>query len=302
MKKILLSFVFCFLVAGGMWADEALFKKADMLHDAGQYKQEYSMLVNALSSAKTNLEKGEINWRLARANLEIVDQEEREGLPKDKLLAGYDRSISFANKSLEYEPGNYNAYYWRSANTGRWGETKGIVNSLFKAPSMRDDLEKAINNNPGHGDSYYVLGRLYYEVPGFISFGNVDYAVSLARKAIDNQEKKARQYHYSYYLALGKDLWSRNWSVSKRLREQKKKRGKYNSEKSLLKKNWYYEGVVDFDAAAPYSSKILAKLSDREEGKSIMVWLEKKLSTLPDAKPSDEDDLKEVRGLLADWE
>ncbi len=299
MKKILWSILISLLAAGGMWADEALFKNADTLHDTGQYKQEYTLLEGALSGAGDSSEKGELYWRLARANLEIVDQEERDGVSKGDLLAGYNKSIDFANKSLKYEPGNYNAYYWRSANTGRWGETKGILNSLFKAPSMRDDLEKAINNNPRHGDSYYVLGRLYYEVPGFISFGNVDYAVSLARKAIDNQEKKVRPYHYSYYLALGKDLVSRKWSASKRLREQKKKVDMYSQKKSLLEKNWYYEGTVDFSAVPPYSSKPLAELSDREEARDIMKWLKEKLSTLPHAKPGDMDDLKEVKEILA---
>lgn len=298
MKKILLGFALSFLVSG-LWADEALNKKADSMHDAGLYKQEYTLLENALPSAKSAREKGEITWRLSRANLEIVDQEERDGVSKDDLLSGFDKGVAFANKSLDYEPGNYNAYYWRSANTGRWGETKGILNSLFKAPSMRDDLEKAINNNPRHGDSYYVLGRLYYAVPGFISFGNMDYAVSLARKAIDNQEKKVRPYHYSYYLALGKDLLGRKWSASKRLREQKKKRVKYNSENSLLKKNWYYEGTVDFSRIPPYSSKSLAKLSDKEEARAIMVWLDKKLSTLQNTKPGDKDDLKEVKEILS---
>ncbi len=298
MKKILLGFALSLLVSG-LWADEALYKKADSMDDAGLYKQEYTLLENALPSAKSDREKGEITWRLSRANLEIVDQEERDGVSKDDLLSGFDKGVAFANKSLDYEPGNYNAYYWRSANTGRWGETKGILNSLFKAPSMRDDLEKAINNNPQHGDSYYVLGRLYYAVPGFISFGNMDYAVSLARKAIDNQEKKARPYHYSYYLALGKDLLGRKWSASKRLREQKKKRVKYNSENSLLKKNWYYEGTVDFSRIPPYSSKSLAKLSDKEEARAIMVWLDKKLSTLQNTKPGDKDDLKEVKEILS---
>ncbi len=299
MKRIGLGMLLFALLAGGMWGNEMLLEKADALHDEGRYTQEFTLLKDALPKAETDREKGEIYWRLSRANLEIVNQEKRDGSPKAKLLAGFDRGVAFADKSLHYEAGNYNAYYWRSANTGRWGETKGIVNSLFKAPSMRDDLEKAINNNPHHGDSYYVLGRLYYAVPGIISFGNVIYAVSLARKAIDNQEKKTRPYHYSYYLALGKDLLKRKWSASKRLREKKKELRKYKKEKSLLKKSCYYEGTVDFSVIPPYSTEPLAKLSDKKEAKDIMLWLEEKLSTLPDAKPGDRDDLKEVRKILS---
>ncbi len=301
MKRTGLSILLSALLISGLFADTDLFKKADQMHEDGLYQEEFNLLNNSLTSAGSDNEKSEIYWRLSRVNLELTDQMERDGAPVSDLLAGFDTGVDYANKSLESAPGNYNAFYWRSANTGRWGETKGILDSLFKAPSMRNDLEKAINSNPNHGDSYYVLGRLYAAVPGIISFGNMDYAVSLARKAIDNQEKKARPYHYSYYLALGKDLWSRNWNTKKRLREQKKKKSKYNSETSILRKNWYYEGVVGFSAVPPYSSKPLLKLSDREEAKAIMKWLEKKLGSLPDAKPGDTDDLKEVKELLADW-
>ena len=302
MKKIVgLLLVFIFFTGIQVYAGDDFLKNTDQLHEDGNYTKEYQLLNDQLAKADNDNEKAEIYWRLARTNLELTDQLERDGASKETLLAEFDRGVSFADKSLNLNSDNYNAYYWRSANTGRWGETKGILDSLFKAPSMRDDLEKAINSNPSHGDSYYVLGRLYYAVPGIISFGNKDYAVSLARKSIDNQEKKARPYHYSYYLALAKDLWGRNWKSSKRLKEQKKKKGQYNSKSKLLEKNWFYEGIIDYSRKEPYSSVPLAKLSDREEAVQILQWLEKKLSSLSDAKPGDLDDLKEVRELLDDW-
>ncbi len=302
MKKIVgFLLVFTFLTGIYVFAGDDYLKSIDQLHEDGNYTEEFQLLNDRLAEADSDTEKAEIYWRLSRTILELTDQLERDGASKDKLLQEFDRGVSFADKSLSLNPDNYNAYYWRSANTGRWGETKGILDSLFKAPSMRDDLEKAINSNPTHGDSYYVLGRLYYAVPGIISFGNKDYAVSLARKSIDNQEKKARPYHYSYYLALAKDLWERNWKSSKRLKEQKKKKGQYNSKSSLLEKNWFYEGVIDYSRKEPYSTSPLAQLSDREEAVQIVEWLEKKLSSLTDAKPGDVDDLKEVRELLKDW-
>ena len=302
MKKIF-GLILLFLIFSGsnLFAGDDFFKTIDKMHEDGNYTKEFQLLNDKLEKAESNHEKAEIYWRLSRTNLELTDQLERDGASTEKLLSEFDRGVDYANQAIELEPDNYNAYYWRSANTGRWGETKGILNSLFKAPSMRDDLERAINRNPSHGDSYYVLGRLYYAVPGIISFGNKDYAVSLARKSIDNQEKKSRPYHYSYYLALAKDLWDRNWKSSKRLKEQKKEKVQYNSKSSLLEKNWFYEGVVDFSRIEPYSSVPLSKLSDREEAVKILEWLEKKLSTLPDAKPGDLDDLEEVRELLKDW-
>ena len=191
MKKILLSLL-VFTLAVSLFAGNVQMAKADKLHEDAGYEAEFKLLEGELATAGSNNDKSEILWRMSRAALAITDQLERDGAGKDKLLEEFKTAWDYATKSLSYNSTNYNAFYWRAANIGRWGQTKGILDSLFKAGDMRDDLERAVNSNPNHGDSYHVLGMLYDSVPGIVSFGNKAYAVSLARKAVDNQDEPDR--------------------------------------------------------------------------------------------------------------
>jgi len=300
MKKTLLVLIVLFLSAS-LFAGNAKMAEADKLHEDAAYEAEFSLLKGELTSADSNNDKSEILWRMSRAALVITDQLERDGAAKEELLSEFQKAWDYATEALSYNSENYNAYYWRAANIGRWGQTKGILDSLFKAGDMRDDLERAVNSNPNHGDSYKVLGMLYDSVPGVISFGNKAYAVSLARKSVDNQDEPNRPYEYSYYLELAKHLWNRKWKESKRLSEQKKEKGKFESKSSQMEKNWFYDGVVDLSKATAYSSSGIKNMSDREEAVVILEWLIEELNRLSDKKPGDFDDIEEAEELLADW-
>lgn len=301
MKKILLILM-VFTIAVSLFAGNAKMAEADRLHEDAGYEEEFKLLEGELASAENDKEKSEILWRMSRAALAITDQLERDGAAKDELLEEFMIAWDYSTESLSYNSDNYNAYYWRAANIGRWGQTKGILDSLFKADDMRDDLEKAVNSNPDHGDSYHVLGMLYDSVPGIISFGNKQYAVSLARKAIDNQDEPDRPYDYSYYLELAKHLWNRKWKEGKRVSEQKKERDKFARKSSVMEKNWYYDGFVDLTKATAYSSNGIKNMSDREEAVVIIKWLLSELKKLSNKKPGDFDDIEEAEELLAEWE
>jgi len=300
MKKILLILMILFLSVS-LFAGNAKMAEADTLHEDAAYEAEFTLLKGELASADSNNDKSEILWRMSRAALVITDQLERDGASKKELLSEFQIAWDYATEALSYNSENYNAYYWRAANIGRWGQTKGILDSLFKAADMRDDLERAVNSNPNHGDSYKVLGMLYDSVPGVISFGNKAYAVSLARKSVDNQDEPNRPYEYSYYLELAKHLWNRKWKESKRLSEQKKEKGKFESKSSQMEKNWFYDGLVDLSKATAYSSSGIKNMSDREEAVIILDWLLVELNNLSDKKPGDFDDIEEAEELLADW-
>ncbi len=300
MKKIL---IICLLgiLAFPLFAVSPQMAEADRLHEITDYTGEFKLLESELASAEGNNEKSEILWRMSRAGLVITDQLERDGASKDELLSEFKKAWDYATQSLSFNPDNYNAYYWRAANIGRWGQTKGILDSLFKAGDMRNDLAKAIESNPSHGDSYKVLGMLYDSVPGVISFGNKQYAVSLGRKSIDNQDEPDRDYEYSYYLELAKHLWNRNWKSSKRISEQKKQQRKFDSKTSVLEKNWYYDGLVDLSKATAYSPSGIKNMSDREEAVAILDWMLSELKNLSNKKPGDYDDIEEATELLEEW-
>ena len=159
---------------------------------------------------------------------------------------------------------------------------------------MRDLLKSAVALEPDHSQSYYVLGQLYEQVPGFpISFGNVDYSVSLGRKSVDLLEARyemgiEKEIDYDFYTELAKHLYKRNWVSDKRMRDQKRKRSQYESAKHPLEKNFHYEGLVELDP-----------ISDREEAKRLLEWTIEKFESLPRLKRSVAKDLAEAKEVLA---
>ena len=185
MKRFLVILLVLVLSSSALFAASALLDQADALYDQEDYITGFNLLKGAVDAAATDAEKAEIYWRLSRFQLYIADDEEDAGAASAELLAMFDAGGAYAEKAIALAP-SADAYYWRSSNTGRWGETKGILDSLFKAGPMREDLWKVISYDPDYADAWYVFGRLYLLLPGWpISFGNVPFAVSFARRSID---------------------------------------------------------------------------------------------------------------------
>jgi tetratricopeptide (TPR) repeat protein len=270
--------------------------RADRLHEEEDYEQCRIILDSALSQASGGAEKAEVCWRLARTWLNLGDEAEDRGESEDELLAYFEKGEALAQQAIDADPHNHLGYYWKSANIGRWGQVKGILNSLFKAKPMRELLQQAVAVKPDHADSYYVLGQLYEQVPGFpVSFGDEDNAVSLGRKSVDLHEQQVRagiedELNYDFYTELAKHLWERDWSASRRGREQGRKLKKYEAQTDPMEKNFYYEAVVP-----------LKDMSDREEALEMIGWVIRELESLPGRTGSQEDDLKEARELSASW-
>jgi len=302
MRKVMLAMVLLLLVSFGLSAADrldSLFEKADSLYEEEKYEEVAEVLKQAEPLAKSNTEKAGFYWRQARSVLNLADEAERNGASSDALLAEFEQGEALAQKAVELNPSDHNGYYWRASNVGRWGQTKGILNSLMKAAPMRDDLEIAVRKNPNHADSFYVLGMLYASVPKFISFGNVEWAVSYSRRALDAYDGDKTK--YSYYLKLGEHLQQRDWSASKRKREAGGFESSYRSATDPVEKYRYFEGDFDFDAAQPYSPRGVAKLSDEEEAIQIMEWLVDELGAIRNPTSGEKDNLEDARTHLAEW-
>ncbi|HUT64556.1 MAG TPA: hypothetical protein VMZ05_00240 [Spirochaetota bacterium] len=294
-RLIAVSFVFFVLSSAVAFASiDRIAEKADRLHESELHEEAEAFLLQSLNEVKMGRDKAAILWRLSRAVLNIGDKKEGEGAAAAELLALFEKGQQYADDAIRHDQNNHLGYYWKSANIGRWAQTKGILDSLFKAGPMRDLLKSAVAQEPNHSQSYYVLGQLYEQVPGFpISFGNADYSVSLGRKAVHLLEAQykmgiEKEIDYDFYTELAKHLYKRNWISDKRTREHKRKRSQYESAKHPLEKNFYYEGVVELDP-----------VSDREEAKKLLEWTIEKFESLPQMKKSTADDLAEAREVLA---
>jgi len=285
------------IVPLGLADFQEILDRVDQLHEEETYEQTKSLIESSLAEAKSGAEKAELHWRLARAWLNLGDEAEDSGTAEEALLAYFESGEAEAQKAIDADANNHLGYYWKSANIGRWGQVKGILNSLFKAKPMRDLLQQAVAVEAEHADSYYVLGQLFEQVPGFpVSFGDKDYAVSLGRKSLDLHEQQVKagiedEINYDFYTEMAKHLWERNYTAARRAREQGRKKNKYQSISDPMEKNFYYEAAVTLEGD-----------SDREEALELINWVIRELKGLSGRTDSQEDDLKEAEEVLASWQ
>jgi tetratricopeptide (TPR) repeat protein len=275
--------------------DNAAIEEADALYDNDEPQAAFDILQDALGTATNGAERAEVLWRMSRATLDIGEKQEDRNLPEDTVLATYEEGEQYGIQAIEADPDNHLGYYWQSANIGKWGQLKGILNSLFKAGPMRDLLRQAITVDPEHADSYYVLGQLYEQVPGgIISFGNKDWAVSLGRLAVDLHDQELAsgerdELNHDFYIQLAAHLIARDWDQNKRSREQAKKEDRYNDTNDILERGWYYEGVVD-----------IPRQDDKEEAEQILRRMVTSLEGISDRSDGQNRQLDEARELLAE--
>ena len=85
---------------------------------------------------------------------------------EDKL-ASYDRGREIGQRAVELAPRSHDAHLWFAINTARWGETKGVLRSLFLLPTIRQELETLLELDPRSVRGHILVGNVLLEVPGF---------------------------------------------------------------------------------------------------------------------------------------
>jgi len=85
---------------------------------------------------------------------------------EDKL-ASYDRGREIGQRAVELAPRSHDAHLWFAINTARWGETKGVLRSLFLLPTIREELTILLELDPRSVRAHILAGNVLLEVPGF---------------------------------------------------------------------------------------------------------------------------------------
>ena len=289
-----LTMLLVFLPLGFAHAEDSPSAQADALNDQGMYAEAQRLLLDSLSGAEGGKEQAELYWRAARETLELGDAAEKDKKPQADILALFVKGEGYADKAIAADPQNDQGYFWKSANIGRWGQVKGIFDSLSKAGPMKDLLVKELSLNPERSDAYFVLGQLYRELPGWpLSFGDNDAAVSLGRKAVDLRQEQVqagteKELVYNFYNELAKSLHKRDWSPARRVSEQKAKAAKLAGAGTPLEKGSLYEAAAS-----------LQDMSDREEAQELVQFVVSELGKLPDLTAPQAKDLQKAKSLLA---
>jgi tetratricopeptide (TPR) repeat protein len=102
---------------------------------------------------------------------------------EDKLAA-YDKGRELGKRAVELAPKNPEAHVWYGINTGRWGQTKGIMRSLFLLPTVREEIDTTLALDPKNLRALALQGNVFLEVPR-IAGGDRDKAEASFRKALE---------------------------------------------------------------------------------------------------------------------
>ena len=101
----------------------------------------------------------------------------------DDKLAAYDRGRETGRRAVELEPKNFQAHLWYAINTARWGQTKGVVRSLFLLPTVKEEIRILLELAPNVAAVHALAGNVDLEVPGPLG-GDLDRAEATFRKGL----------------------------------------------------------------------------------------------------------------------
>ena len=124
---------------------------------------------------------------LALAEICFIWGDIRARTPEEKLEA-YDRGRQAAKRAVELGPRNPLAHFWLATNAGRWGQTKGVMRSLFLLPTVKEGMQTALELDPKLVGAYSLAGTVFYEVPGLLG-GDLDKSEEMFRKGLNLDPK-----------------------------------------------------------------------------------------------------------------
>jgi len=151
----------------------------------------------------------DLDTLLALSQVSFIYGDVRAKTPEEKLEA-YDRGRQIARRAVDLAPRSAAARFWYGANTGRWGQTKGVMRSLFLLPTVKDSLEAALELDPAFAPAYALGGSIYYEVPSFVG-GDLDRSEAMFRRGLELDP------HYTNMrVGLARTLWKKGRATDAR--------------------------------------------------------------------------------------
>jgi tetratricopeptide (TPR) repeat protein len=105
-------------------------------------------------------------------------------LRSEEKLDAYEQGRQAARRAAEIAPRNGRAHFWYATNAGRWGQTKGVLRSLFLLPEVKRGMETALALDPRFPPAYVLAGTVYYEVPGLFG-GDLEKSERLFRTGLE---------------------------------------------------------------------------------------------------------------------
>ena len=180
--RALAAIVLCGSIAGTAWAQSPLAAEVRAL--ASRYHEDLAR-IDTLRAAMATAARADpqVDNLLALAQIAFLYGDVRAKTPADKLDA-YEQGRQAAKRAAEAAPNNARAHFWYATNAGRWGQTKGVLRSLFLLPEVKRGMETALALDARFPPAYVLAGTVSYEVPGLFG-GDLEKSEALFRKGLE---------------------------------------------------------------------------------------------------------------------
>jgi tetratricopeptide (TPR) repeat protein len=83
----------------------------------------------------------------------------------DEKLAAYDHGRQLGERAVELAPKNPDAHVWYAINTARYGQTRGIMRSLFLLPTVQREIDTILTLDPRNVRAHSLAGNVYMTLP-----------------------------------------------------------------------------------------------------------------------------------------
>jgi len=123
----------------------------------------------------------------------------------DEKLAAYDHGRQLGERAVELAPKNAEAHVWYAINTARYGQTRGVMRSLFLLPTVQREIDTILALDPKNVRGYSLAGNVYMTVPR-LAGGDMTRAEDYFKKgiAIDPRFTVLRVDLARLYIATGR--------------------------------------------------------------------------------------------------
>ncbi|MFW5695257.1 MAG: hypothetical protein ACOCYB_08805 [Alkalispirochaeta sp.] len=267
----------------------------DAHHEYDRHEEALAVLAELEGDISNELDRAEMLWRRARAEFSVIDLALYGGeISEDEAMNRLETIQEMAHEAVQIAGSSApaQAYFWRGAARAKQGELRGVLNALFMADDLRDDLRQAVAADSEYGNPYYVAGQLYQRLPGFpVSFGDTPAAVSFSRRAVDLHDAAydagdAPVRYWDYYVRLAENLQSRGWSQRRRERRIPSMADDRAAADTAFERAMYYET----EAGVP-------EQSDQEEAAALLQFVIAGLESQDELTVREERTLSDAREL-----
>lgn len=125
----------------------------------------------------------EVSTLIALASAASLWGDVRAATPEQKLAA-YERGREAARRAIAREPRSAQAHFWYATTTARWGQTRGVLRSLFLLPEVRRAIATVLELDPTLVGVYLLAGSVDYEVPGIFG-GDLARSEAMLRRGLE---------------------------------------------------------------------------------------------------------------------